>query len=185
MLFSILQRGHFFSLSVWCVFFFFKQCLKATQLIGAFVNPAVSLKLILSDLERAPMASYLMILAAVIQGSPRKVLQPHLVTLSSALCNPEVSQRTEEVRRHTRTHQRNPELNTHRHLFQSVDLFSQVSPFDSRCTCCLSASCKVQSGTGPQDDRFILPSFRIRPRFQYGEVPGKMGSGVNPEARKS
>ncbi|KAM3826520.1 dynein axonemal assembly factor 5 [Vipera latastei] len=73
------------------------NCLKATQLIGAFVNPAVSLKLILSDLERAPMVSYLMILAAVIQGSPRKVLQPHLVTLSSALCNPEVSQRTEEV----------------------------------------------------------------------------------------
>ncbi|KAG8145681.1 hypothetical protein E2320_012178 [Naja naja] len=66
------------------------NCLKATKLIGAFVSPAVSLKLILSDLGRAPMASYLTILAAVIQGSPRKVLQPHLVSLGNALCNPEV-----------------------------------------------------------------------------------------------
>ncbi|KAM6424500.1 dynein axonemal assembly factor 5 [Liasis olivaceus] len=73
------------------------NCVKAAKLIGAFVSPAVSLKLILSDLERAPMASYLMILAAVIQGSSRKVLQPHLVPLANALCSPEVSQQTEEV----------------------------------------------------------------------------------------
>lgn len=94
-----------------CVFyFFFKQCLKATELIGAFVSPAVSLKLILSDLQRAPMASYLSILAALIRGSPRKVLQPHLVSLGNTLCNPEVSQRTEEVRREAPL---NPERSMH------------------------------------------------------------------------
>ncbi|XP_058013796.1 dynein axonemal assembly factor 5 [Ahaetulla prasina] len=73
------------------------NCLKATELVGAFVSPAVSLKLILSDLKRSPMASYLTILAALIRGSPRKALQPHLVSLGNTLCNPEVSQRTEEV----------------------------------------------------------------------------------------
>lgn len=92
--------GHFASdkLAGFCVCFVF-QCLKAAELIGTFVSPTVSLKLIVSDLERAPMPSYLLILAAVIQGSPRPVLQPHLVYLASTLSRPEISQRSEEVRR--------------------------------------------------------------------------------------
>ncbi|XP_061455963.1 dynein axonemal assembly factor 5 [Rhineura floridana] len=73
------------------------NCMKAAELIGAFVSPAVSLKLIVSDLEKAPMPSYLMILAAVIKGSPRKVLQPHLAYLANTLSQPEISQRSEEV----------------------------------------------------------------------------------------
>ncbi|XP_062820415.1 dynein axonemal assembly factor 5 [Anolis carolinensis] len=74
-----------------------RNCLKAAELVGIFVSPAVSLKLILSDLEKTPMPSCLMILAAVIRGSPRKVLQPHLVYLADMLSRPEISQRTEEV----------------------------------------------------------------------------------------
>uniref|UniRef100_A0ABM5F123 Dynein axonemal assembly factor 5 n=1 Tax=Pogona vitticeps TaxID=103695 RepID=A0ABM5F123_9SAUR len=74
-----------------------RNCLEAAKLIGVFVSPAVSLKLIVSDLERAPMPSYLMVLAAVIRGSPRKILQPHLVYLSNMLSQPEISQRSEEV----------------------------------------------------------------------------------------
>ncbi|XP_062999555.1 dynein axonemal assembly factor 5 [Elgaria multicarinata webbii] len=73
------------------------NCVQASELIGAFVSPAVSLKLIVSDLEKAPMPSYLMILAAVLRGSPRKVLQPHLVFLANTLSRPEISQRSEEV----------------------------------------------------------------------------------------
>ncbi|KAJ7305890.1 hypothetical protein JRQ81_010256 [Phrynocephalus forsythii] len=74
-----------------------KNCLKAAELIGVFVSPAVSLKLITSDLEKAPMPSYLIILAAVIRGSPRKLLQPHLVYLSDILSRPEICLRSEEV----------------------------------------------------------------------------------------
>lgn len=73
--------------------------MNAAELIGAFVSPAVSLKLITSDLKKVPMPSYLMVLAAVIRGSPRKVLQPHLVDLASTLDCPEIRQRSEEVRR--------------------------------------------------------------------------------------
>nr|XP_028561739.1 dynein assembly factor 5, axonemal isoform X1 [Podarcis muralis] len=74
-----------------------RNCVNAAELIGAFVSPAVSLKLITSDLKKVPMPSYLMVLAAVIRGSPRKVLQPHLVDLASTLDCPEIRQRSEEV----------------------------------------------------------------------------------------
>ncbi|XP_066496740.1 dynein axonemal assembly factor 5 [Tiliqua scincoides] len=74
-----------------------RNCVKAAELIGAFVNPAVSLKLILSDLERSPLPSHLMVLAAIIRGSPRKVLQPHVASLASTLSRPELCQRYEEV----------------------------------------------------------------------------------------
>ncbi|XP_053133057.1 dynein axonemal assembly factor 5 isoform X2 [Hemicordylus capensis] len=74
-----------------------RNCVKAAELIGAFVSPAVSLKLIVSDLEKAPMPSYLMVLAAVIRGSPRKVLKPHLTYLANTLSRPEICQRSEEV----------------------------------------------------------------------------------------
>ncbi|XP_042293334.1 dynein axonemal assembly factor 5 [Sceloporus undulatus] len=74
-----------------------RNCLKAAELIGAFVSPAVSLKLIVSDLEKTPMTSYLMVLAAVIRGSPKKILQPHLVYVANMLSQPEVTQRSEEV----------------------------------------------------------------------------------------
>ncbi|XP_054851534.1 dynein axonemal assembly factor 5 isoform X2 [Eublepharis macularius] len=74
-----------------------RECLKAAELIGTFVSPAVSLKLIVSDLKKAPLPSHLMVLSAVIRGSPRKVLQPQLVYLADTLSHPHVSQCTAEV----------------------------------------------------------------------------------------
>lgn len=168
-----------------CVFFFFKQCLKATELIGAFVSPAVSLKLILSDLQRAPMASYLMILAALIRGSPRKVLQPHLVSLGNALCNPEVSQRTEEVRREAPL---NP-LTKHA-SFQSVDVFSpKFNTFGFRRMYNPRASCKIQSGSVPGMRGLLFRAFglRLEPQSTYSsrEKFPEDGSNINLKAQKS
>ncbi|XP_015272787.1 PREDICTED: dynein assembly factor 5, axonemal [Gekko japonicus] len=74
-----------------------RECLKAAELIGMFVSPAVSLKLIVSDLEKAPQPSHLMVLSAVTRGSPRDVLQPHLGHLTDTLSHPHVSQCTAEV----------------------------------------------------------------------------------------
>nr|XP_056722598.1 dynein axonemal assembly factor 5 [Euleptes europaea] len=74
-----------------------RECLKAAELIGTFVRPVVSLKLILSDIEKAPQPSHLMVLSAVIRGSPRKVLQPHLGDLADTLSHPHVRQCTAEV----------------------------------------------------------------------------------------
>ncbi|XP_048350157.1 LOW QUALITY PROTEIN: dynein axonemal assembly factor 5 [Sphaerodactylus townsendi] len=74
-----------------------RECLKAAELIGTFVSPTVSLKLILSDLEKAPQPPHLMVLSAVIRGSPRKVLQPHLVQVADTLSHPHISQCTAEV----------------------------------------------------------------------------------------
>uniref|UniRef100_A0A452GR81 Dynein axonemal assembly factor 5 n=1 Tax=Gopherus agassizii TaxID=38772 RepID=A0A452GR81_9SAUR len=75
-----------------------RNCVKAAELIGTFVNPKVSLKLLVSALEKTPMPSYLMILAAVIRGCPRQVLKPHLSYLANTLSQPEICQRSEEVR---------------------------------------------------------------------------------------
>uniref|UniRef100_K7F9I7 Dynein axonemal assembly factor 5 n=1 Tax=Pelodiscus sinensis TaxID=13735 RepID=K7F9I7_PELSI len=73
------------------------NCVKAAELIGTFVNPKVSLKLLMSALEKTPMPSYLMILAAVIRGCPRQVLKPHLSNLANTLSQPEICQRSEEI----------------------------------------------------------------------------------------
>ncbi|XP_037766378.1 dynein axonemal assembly factor 5 isoform X1 [Chelonia mydas] len=74
-----------------------RNCVKAAELIGTFVNPKVSLKLLMSALEKTPMPSYLMILAAVIRGCPRQVLKPHLSYLANTLSQPEICQRSEEI----------------------------------------------------------------------------------------
>lgn len=72
--------------------------MKAAELIGTFVSPKVSLRLITSALEITPRPSCLMVLAAVIQGSPKKILQPHLSDLGGTLSQAGVCQQSEEVR---------------------------------------------------------------------------------------
>lgn len=72
--------------------------MKAAKLIGTFVSPKVSLTLILSALKKTPMSAHLMILASVIRGSTRQVLEPHLADLANTLSQTEISQRSEEVR---------------------------------------------------------------------------------------
>uniref|UniRef100_A0A674JVF0 Dynein axonemal assembly factor 5 n=1 Tax=Terrapene triunguis TaxID=2587831 RepID=A0A674JVF0_9SAUR len=74
-----------------------RNCVKAAELIGTFVSPKVSLKLLVSALEKTPMPSNLMILAAVIRGCPRQVLKPHLSYLANTLSQPEICQRSEEI----------------------------------------------------------------------------------------
>lgn len=80
------------------LFLFFFQCVKAAELIGTFVNPKVSLKLITSALEKTSKPSCIMVLTAVIRGSPKEILQPHLTDLGNTLSQAEVCQRSEEVR---------------------------------------------------------------------------------------
>lgn len=76
----------------------FFQCVKAAELIGTFVNPKVSLKLITSAFKKTPKPSCIMVLTAVIRGSPKEILQPHLTDLGNMLSQAGVCQRSEEVR---------------------------------------------------------------------------------------
>ncbi|NXX47089.1 DAAF5 factor, partial [Tricholaema leucomelas] len=74
-----------------------QNCVKAAELIGTFVSPKVSLKLITSALEKTSKPSCIMVLTAVIRGSPKEILQPHLTDLGNTLSQAEVCQRSEEV----------------------------------------------------------------------------------------
>ncbi|XP_017669116.1 PREDICTED: dynein assembly factor 5, axonemal [Lepidothrix coronata] len=74
-----------------------KNSVKAAELIGTFVSPKVSLRLITSAFEQTPKPSCVMVLAAVIQGSPKEILQPHVAQLGNTLSQPGVCQRSEEV----------------------------------------------------------------------------------------
>ncbi|XP_065540500.1 dynein axonemal assembly factor 5 [Lathamus discolor] len=74
-----------------------KNCVKAAELIGTFVSPKVSLRLITSAFEKTPKPSCIMVLTAVIRGSPKEVLQPHLTDLGNMLSQDGVCQRSEEV----------------------------------------------------------------------------------------
>ncbi|KFQ36415.1 HEAT repeat-containing protein 2, partial [Merops nubicus] len=74
-----------------------KNCVKAAELIGTFVSPKVSVKLITSAFEKTPKASCIMVLTAVIRGSPKEILQPHLTHLGNTLSQAEVCERSEEV----------------------------------------------------------------------------------------
>lgn len=81
------------------LFLFFFQSVKAAELIGTFVSPKVSLKLITPAYEQTPKASCVMVLAAVIRGSPKEILQPHVAQLGNTLSQAGVCQRSEEVRK--------------------------------------------------------------------------------------
>ncbi|NXQ52942.1 DAAF5 factor, partial [Anthoscopus minutus] len=74
-----------------------KNSVKAAELIGMFVNPKVSLKLITPAFGQTPKASCVMVLAAVIRGSPKEILQPHVPQLGNTLSQAGVCQRSEEV----------------------------------------------------------------------------------------
>ncbi|XP_037669977.1 dynein assembly factor 5, axonemal [Choloepus didactylus] len=61
------------------------SCTRAAELVGVFVSPQVSLKLILSMLRRSPTPSGLLVLAAVIRGCTRDALRPHLKIIAGEL----------------------------------------------------------------------------------------------------
>ncbi|NXH14796.1 DAAF5 factor, partial [Bucco capensis] len=74
-----------------------KNCVKAAELIGTFVSPKVSLKLITSAFGQSPKPSCVMVLTAVIRGSPKETLQAHLPDLGNTLSQARVCQQSEEV----------------------------------------------------------------------------------------
>ncbi|NXX04872.1 DAAF5 factor, partial [Larus smithsonianus] len=72
-----------------------KNCVKAAELIGTFVSPKVSLRLITSAFGKTPKPSCIMVLTAVIRGSTKEILQPHLTDLGNTLS--QAGQGSEEV----------------------------------------------------------------------------------------
>lgn len=74
------------------------QCVKAAELIGTFVSPKVWMTLITSAFRKTPKPSCLMVLSAVIRGSPKEIIQPHLTDLGNTLSQAAVCQQSEEVK---------------------------------------------------------------------------------------
>uniref|UniRef100_UPI00398F4AEE dynein axonemal assembly factor 5-like isoform X2 n=1 Tax=Pristiophorus japonicus TaxID=55135 RepID=UPI00398F4AEE len=74
-----------------------QNSVKAAELIGTFVNPEVSLKLILTALGKCACTAHLMMLCAVIKGSSEQVLHPHLIRIGTTLALPDTCQVSEKV----------------------------------------------------------------------------------------
>ncbi|XP_075996432.1 dynein axonemal assembly factor 5, partial [Genypterus blacodes] len=75
--------------------------LEAASLLGTFVPPAVFLTLLLDHLETSCSSSHpwvpLMVLAAVLGGCSKPLLQPHLEQIASTLARPDVCQDYQQV----------------------------------------------------------------------------------------
>ncbi|XP_062036464.1 dynein axonemal assembly factor 5 [Lepus europaeus] len=71
------------------------SCTRSAELVGAFVSPEVTLKLLLPLLKRSPSPAGLLVLAAVIRGCPREALRPHLKALATELAQPHICQGSE------------------------------------------------------------------------------------------
>ncbi|XP_064172156.1 dynein axonemal assembly factor 5-like isoform X2 [Anguilla rostrata] len=78
-----------------------QSCLESAELLGRFVSPEVSLKLLLAHVESASSSSSssasLMVLAAVLRGSARDALRPHLPHIGGTLAHPDVCQESQQV----------------------------------------------------------------------------------------
>ncbi|XP_059835019.1 dynein axonemal assembly factor 5-like isoform X1 [Hypanus sabinus] len=74
-----------------------QNSLKAAELIGTFVEPEVSLKLILTALEKSACTAHLMVLGAVIRGSSAQALHPHLIKIGESLALPDTCQVSAKV----------------------------------------------------------------------------------------
>nr|XP_021327043.1 dynein assembly factor 5, axonemal-like isoform X2 [Danio rerio] len=79
------------------------QCLESAKLLGVFVSPEVYLKLLLPHVEDSSSCSSaspwapLMVLGAVLSGSSRETLRPHLVKIGDTLAQPEVCLGSQQV----------------------------------------------------------------------------------------
>ncbi|XP_015246691.1 PREDICTED: dynein assembly factor 5, axonemal [Cyprinodon variegatus] len=77
------------------------NCLAAAKLIGTFVPPPVFLKLMLEHVMTPNSPSYpwtpLMVLAAVLGGGSKPLLNPHLQQIADTLVQPEVCQEYQQV----------------------------------------------------------------------------------------
>ncbi|KAG8433049.1 hypothetical protein GDO86_017357 [Hymenochirus boettgeri] len=70
---------------------------KCAELIGTFVNAEVFLNLILPVLQKSPLASHLMNLAACIRGSSKEMLRSHLPRITNVISQAEVCNGSEKV----------------------------------------------------------------------------------------
>ncbi|XP_050962477.1 dynein axonemal assembly factor 5 [Labeo rohita] len=79
------------------------QCLESAKLLGAFVSSEVYLKLLLPHVKDSTSCSSaspwapLMILGAVLRGSSREALRPHLIKIGDTLAHPEVCQASQQA----------------------------------------------------------------------------------------
>lgn len=75
------------------------QCTRSAELIGTFVSPHVSLRLLWPLLKKSPSAAGLRVLASVIRGCPREALQPHVKAVAAELAQAHICQGSESVSR--------------------------------------------------------------------------------------
>ncbi|KAG9263943.1 dynein assembly factor 5, axonemal [Astyanax mexicanus] len=77
------------------------HCLESAELLGVFVNPEVYLSLLLAEVSSSSFSSCLwaplMVLTAVLKGSSREALRPHLLQLGNTLAQPDVCQDSQQV----------------------------------------------------------------------------------------
>ena len=73
------------------------QVVKSAELVGYFVQPVVWVTMVTGTVKATQSYASLQVLAAIIRGSERQALQPHLVTICNTIVIDEVC-RTTEVR---------------------------------------------------------------------------------------
>ncbi|XP_035389658.1 dynein assembly factor 5, axonemal [Electrophorus electricus] len=77
------------------------HCLESARLLGVFVSPEVFLKLLLAHVENPSCSSSswtpLAVLAAVLRGSSREALRPHLLQAGDTLALPDVCQESQQA----------------------------------------------------------------------------------------
>ncbi|KAK1799180.1 hypothetical protein P4O66_007427 [Electrophorus voltai] len=80
------------------------ECLESARLLGVFVSPEVYLKLLLAHVENPSCSSSswtpLAVLAAVLRGSSREALRPHLLQAGDTLALPDVCQESQQLPDH-------------------------------------------------------------------------------------
>ncbi|KAI1884449.1 hypothetical protein AGOR_G00226510 [Albula goreensis] len=77
-----------------------KSCLESAELLGCFVDPEASLKLLLAHVENSSSSSSssgpLMVLAAMLRGCSQDSLRPHLVWVGDTLASPDICQESQQ-----------------------------------------------------------------------------------------
>lgn len=106
-LFFFLFRIFFLLTLIFPFHFFPPQGLESARLLGVFVKPEIFIKLLLAHVKNSSYCSCsspwapLMVLAAMLKGSNRKLLGPQLVQVGQTLAHPDVCQESQQVKKIT------------------------------------------------------------------------------------
>ncbi|XP_077979793.1 dynein axonemal assembly factor 5-like [Glandiceps talaboti] len=73
-----------------------ERTIKSAELVGLFVNPEVYCKLTLPTIKSAQNTNVLMVMAAIVRGTPSDSLKPHLEKICDTLAHPDVC-RAEQI----------------------------------------------------------------------------------------